>query len=221
MYMDLDTKVICWDLDDTLGFFRTTYLGIRRGIRETLQNLSDKGFIQYITSASHEEYIEGAVERAGLTQYFEGLFGPRYLQGEGGLGKRYRPIANRHNFSDEQASSSMIVIGNGGILDAPADIGGVVFIHDPNGPYTPSEVLEQSIHRLLEAGNNDFNAGFVALHGKSLDLVDGIKLKLDYKPNYTQPDIVVPTVSVEVDGKLYREHRSLGLETIEPNRQLN
>ena len=232
--MDLDTKVICWDLDNTLGEFSDILsemsieremgrhvnpfasVSLRKGIRETLEILSQKGFVHYVTSNNPIEYINKAVERAGLKSYFKDTFAYDPVK-HAGFGKLYRQVAERHNFNDEDARARMVIIGDAS-QDQPADLSGVVFLHDPSGPYTPSEVLQQAIYRLLEAGNNNFNAGFDALHGNSLSLSDGINLRFDYKLNPVSPGIIVPTVTIDIDKGVYFQLRRSGLDLISPRK---
>src|SRR3989338_5648359 len=166
-YMDLDTKLICWDLDGTLGSFETVMhevfiekeegeqvkpfasVSIRKGLKEILENLSQKGFIHYITSNNPMEYITKALDRSNLRHYFQDIFAYDLSKTEE-FGKNYKQVAERHNFSDEDARARMVVIGNHS-QDQPADLSGVVFVRDSRGPYTPSEVLQYAVYRLLEA----------------------------------------------------------------------
>ncbi len=212
-----DKKVICWDLDETLGHFRRIGyklmgqkvpqfeqpISLRYGLTDLLSSLSSKGYQHFVTTSARSGYAEEVLRRTGLAGYFTGVLGKEVICSEefisdGGFGKLYRPVAKIVGFSDEQAASDMIVIGNAP-GDQPADISGLVFIQDRNSVNNDSVVASLILERLNELGKNNFNNGFAEMYRqakieqetvgdysferRTYEAGKGIKVNLDYETN--------------------------------------
>jgi hypothetical protein len=158
--------VICWDLDHTLGNFTPLILdqaapsGVRPGISDVLERLARQGVQHVLTTAGSRRYASSVLERTGLQHRIPRIFSGDEI--DAGSGKRYRPVAQAFGLTDLDAVRHMVAIGDL-IYDQPADIDGLVFVHQPAGYRTDAVVLEDLLARLLAAGNGDVQAGFVAL----------------------------------------------------------
>lgn len=171
-------KVICWDLDETLGSFRRIGyelagknipdlekpISLRSGITELLSQLSSEGFLHFVTTSGTSDYAKEALRRTGLIGHFQEVFGRDVVStdDEGTEyyeGKLYRPVADHIGLSDEQALSNMIVIGDAA-GDKPLDLDGLVFVEHRNCHYTDSSVTYRILKKLEELGNGNFKKGF-------------------------------------------------------------
>lgn len=187
-------KVICWDLDETLGEFRQvayemasdalagtkdgeyfkqlaqeTPLGIRAGLKELLVELSKEGYVHFVNTAGRTEYAVEALQKTNLTPFFQGVYGIESTGPEnltGGFGKLFHPIARYMNYTDEQAIQNMVVMGDGD-GDTPVDINGLVTIIDRYGPYHDTPITRTALNALQELGEGNFDAGFKNLHTQS------------------------------------------------------
>lgn len=173
------SKAICWDMEGTLGEFSDIALevlgdklipkeqilvpekvGVRYGQRELLERLSLQGFEHFVTTSACAEYANEALRRYDLLKYFEKVFDCDAVQHL--RGKKYRPVTEVMGFSDSDASSNMVVIGNNDI-DQPADIEGLVFINQSHCLNYDAIVTEKILRHLLKKGNDDFKKGFDVL----------------------------------------------------------
>lgn len=197
---------ICWDLDHTLvGVFpalgRANELVVRPGIAATLEQLARRGYRHYVTTGGTRAYAERVLAATGLRQRFTGIFEGAEI--DAGAGKRYRPVARSLGLTDAESSQRLIAIGDL-VYDQPADIGGMVFIHQPNGFRTESSVVEGVIGMLEQAGSGDLLTGFqtcLALAEQGAPwLPAGVTLRLELRnPHHPRPwprlaDIMIPTV---------------------------
>ena len=164
-------RVICWDLDETLGFFRDIvsvrnketfpdpddiYV-LRLDILKTLNRFMDKGYRHVVTSSAKLRYTEGIIEAVCLDTYFDCIFGRNDLV-EGIWGKKYAPAADFFGIDEIDAGSNMLVIANLA-SDEPTDLD-IVFLHDERELEASALVYETIAEALWSAGENDFRRGF-------------------------------------------------------------
>ncbi|HVA91571.1 MAG TPA: HAD family hydrolase [Chloroflexota bacterium] len=216
--------IICWDLDHTLGNFTSLILdrgatsGIRHGISGVLERLAQLGVQHVLTTTGSRLYASSVLERTGLRHRIPRIFSGDEI--DAGSGKRYRPVAQAFGLTDLDAVRRMVVIGDL-IYDQPADIDGLVFVHQPAGYCTEAVVLEDLLARLLAAGSGDVQAGFVTLHtqmGAPLPLPDGCRATMQWRnPHASGPvprlaaNLRIPLITIEfTDTPRYGDDTALG-----------
>jgi hypothetical protein len=180
-----ETKVICWDLDETLGFFRNivsvrskerypnpedTYT-LRKDIIKTLHQMSKKGYHHIITSSAKLHYTEGIIEAVCLDAYFDHILG-RIDVTDGMWGKKYAPAAQLYQMNEGDAVSNMLVIANMP-SDEPIDLG-IVFLHDQRPLEESALVYETIAESLWSTGEGSFRKGFDTFFkaGKKISCLD-------------------------------------------------
>lgn len=185
--------VICWDLDETLGYFRPIAeemierfkeeqrgfagrLGdriaglfgkqaqeenpagevvVREGIGDVLRALKAEGFRQVVTTGSFEEYGRLGLEKVGLLDVFEDVFGRERVWD--GHGKIYQPVIDKYGVDPDQ----LLIVGDSFKRDRSSDHHGVVLICQPEGLSEPAAPLLTVIRAL--AASETFGAGFERL----------------------------------------------------------
>jgi beta-phosphoglucomutase-like phosphatase (HAD superfamily) len=186
--------VICWDLDETLGYFRpvaedlmarlraeqrglVVRLGerilrlvrreeeaapnpagevrLREGIREVLSSLRADGFRQVVTTGSFEAYARLGLERTGLLEFFDDVYGRERVWD--GWGKVYQPVLDAYGLPPAE----IVIVGDSFKRDRAADHQQVVLICQPEGLDEPAGPLLPLIRRLGEGGS--FAQGFERL----------------------------------------------------------
>jgi hypothetical protein len=214
-------RVICWDLDETLGFFRNiisvrnrerypnpddTYT-LRKDIIRALHQMTQKGYHHVITSSAKLHYTEGIVEAVCLDAYFAHVLGRRDVT-DGIWGKKYLPAADLYQLDEDDACSNMFVIANMA-SDEPIDIG-VVFLHDQRPLEESALVYETMADTLWSVGEGSFLRGFenlfkagrriTCLDGDfnfmlvSTRIADGITVDMGYKNSPRTEGLKVPTI---------------------------
>src|SRR3989344_7027171 len=163
-------KVLCWDLDDTLGTFdavayekdRSYDLFVKPpikvvyGMKDLLKTLSSLGYVNFVATNSVRSYAEEALNRAGIREYFSQIFDR--FQVRDFYGKIYGPVLRRVDFSDEDARRNMVIIGNNP-TDQPVDIDGIVFIQDDSYVNFDAAITGKLIDELGRCQNGNFNEG--------------------------------------------------------------
>lgn len=164
-------RVICWDLDETLGFFRNivsvrdkqnspdpddSYV-LRTDILPTLNRFMDKGYRHVVTSSAKLRYTEGMIHAVCLDAYFDWIFGRKDVT-DGIWGKKYAPAADFFKMNEHEARSNMLTIANLG-SDEPTDLD-IVFIHDERELEASASVYETIAETLWTMGDNNFRRGF-------------------------------------------------------------
>jgi hypothetical protein len=214
-------RIICWDLDETLGFFRDIMsvrkkLGfpdpddsyvLRTDIVKTLNRMLDKGYRHVVTSSAKLYYTKGIIEAVCLDAYFERIFGRKDVT-DGIWGKKYLPAAELYGLDEAEARSNMLVIANMA-GDEPVDLD-IVFLHDER-PLEESALAYFTIaERLWELGECSFKRGFDELFetgrritslDKDFDFVlasanipSGITIDMGYKNSPCTEGLRVPVV---------------------------
>jgi hypothetical protein len=183
-------KIMCWDMDETLGHFRPLayeILGeevpnfldpttLRHGIKQTLETLAQKGFVHYVTTSAPENIARNALTRTGISGSFEDVLGRDLVMGELWVrqdgysstigGKNYSEVAQKQGLTPEQASSQMITIGDRQ-TDRPLDLEGVVFLEQGACYHYDSAIVEQVVDELLRRGAGDIRKGFDSIYRDS------------------------------------------------------
>lgn len=164
----MENKYFCWDLDETLGFFEPvmyTFFGenkpdhvpdisLRPGILELLSSIKLKNYQNFITTAAGSGYAKEALKQTNIRHFFEEVF-----YNSIGHAKRYTPVIEYLGIDVNQARESLIVIGDKA-TDIPADVDGLVFIHQEEGYRFHADAIESLISELLSRGDGKFNTGF-------------------------------------------------------------
>lgn len=218
-------KVICWDLDETLGSFRRIGyelagvnvpqferpVSLKHGIIELLSDLSSQGYLHFVTTAGSFDYANEALKRTGLINQFQKVFGRDDISTE--IGKQYRPVIKNLNLSDEEAVSNVIIIGDSP-KDKPIDLDGLVFVEHTYCLYTDSSVTAMILKKLNELGNNNFKRGFEKMYEnakieneefggykfeqRKYDINNDIKLEVKYSFNdffKNNEEKTIPTIT--------------------------
>ncbi|MBI4832032.1 MAG: hypothetical protein HY801_10875 [Candidatus Lindowbacteria bacterium] len=178
-------KIICWDLDETLGSFRNlisvrsgiAYPGpddsyiLRKDIIKTLNRLLNKGYRHVVTSSAKLDYSQKVLQAVCLDAYFDHVFG-RDKVTDGMWGKKYIPAAELYRLDQTEASEQMLVIANMP-SDEPVDAG-IVFIRDQRILDESALIYETIADSLWTRGDGSFKRGFDVLFesGRSTTCLD-------------------------------------------------
>jgi hypothetical protein len=194
-------RVICWDLDDTLGTFRKVILpdweqplALRYGIKELLHDFSEKsGYVHFVTTSGTVDYASKALRRTGIRKFFRDVFGRETVSRE--TGKIYKPVADVLEFSEEAMRANMIAVGDAP-GDQPVDIDMVFLDLGSGGIEMDALVIREILTTVLDKGNGHFKNGFEKLYleaipmspnekpeyqHKTYDLGNGITFELEYR----------------------------------------
>src|SRR5512135_1271442 len=151
------SRVICWDLDETLGRFRPPEgngphrnRGLTRGIRTILEEHLDSGCRHVVTTAAEASYAATTLDEFGITRYFDGIF-DRSIICDGRFNKSYLSVASRFGVPPEEAPDRIIVVGNLA-KDAPAD-SDIVFLYHPNAIDYEAGVLNDTLRYMESFGS--------------------------------------------------------------------
>lgn len=214
-------KIVCWDLDETLGFFRNiisirdkqtfpdpddSYL-LRTDIIKTLNRMIGHGYRHVVTSSAKLRYTEGIIRAVCLDAYFERIFGRKDVT-DGIWGKKYAPAADFFELSESEARSNMLTIANMS-SDEPIDLD-IVFVHDERSLEESALVYETIAETLWTLGKNNFRRGFDKLFetgtrttclDKDFDfmlvssvLAPGIVVDMGYKRSPCTEGLTVPII---------------------------
>ena len=219
----VEIRVVCWDLDETLGSFRNIVSArskgrgnfpnpedsytLRKDLIKTLNRMMNKGYHHVITSSAKLEYSEKVLQAVCLDAYFDYVFGRQNVT-DGMWGKKYMPAAAPFHLNEEEACSRMLVIANMD-SDEPIDVG-LVFVHDQRGLEESAFDYETIAETLWARGEGSFKRGFDAFFesGKrvtcldqefdftlvSTQITDGIAVELGYKNSPCTAGLKIPTL---------------------------
>lgn len=146
-------KVICWDLDGTLGeFSRLSNSWGRFWVRESIPELIDfcaqHRVSQVLTTNATKRYAELALKKSGLAPYFSKIFSQKEVMAWNG--KKYQPVL------DCFPQAELLIIGDR-IQDKPLDVP-AVFLWDTTSPEMPADVLKELLIGFLKAPSYQENA---------------------------------------------------------------
>ncbi|MEW6036478.1 MAG: HAD family hydrolase [Candidatus Micrarchaeota archaeon] len=176
-------RYICWDLDETLGYFRPGKKSEPlKGLKPLLERLQGEGMRHVVTTASPRIYAEAALRRTGLRGYIDAIF-PDEVVVPKNVHKRYLPVAKSLGIDRYYAPDRMLVIGNDvmGGRDAPEDLP-LVTILFPDAIKYHASVLGTLIVALSE--HKSFWWSFETLLSKARDrrsngIFQGGELEID------------------------------------------
>lgn len=156
-------RVICWDLDETIGFFRDyREMHVMRGIGPLLDRMSCSGARHVVTTAASREHAEYALGYFSLTRHFEGIFARDSIC-DADFNKFYAPVAESLGIAPDEAEHRILVIGNLP-RDSPADLDIVFFFHPQGFRYDQS--IPESVLSLLSQHPDSWSDAFnLALSG--------------------------------------------------------
>ncbi len=214
-------KIICWDLDETLGYFRDinsvrdklafpesedSYV-FRADIIKTLNRMIDKGYRHIVASSAKLHYTEGIIRAVCLDTYFDRIFGRKDVT-DGMWGKKYFPAAEFFQLNETEARSNMLTIANSA-SDEPIDID-IVFVHDERPLEESALVYEMIAEALWTLGDGSFRRGFDVLFEKgaritcldkdfdfmlvSAEAPPGIAMDMGYKNSPCTEGLTIPII---------------------------
>jgi hypothetical protein len=203
--------VVCWDFDETLGYFRPLEFGffgmpapsaipparLKPGIAALLDSLRD--FTHVVTTAAVGEYARRVLRDHGLLKYFSVVLG-REDGVCAGDGKDYGLVGKRFGIAEDDLRSRLVIVGNDAERDADCRCRQVVMIHDARMMDLPAAPLATVLRGLVREGDGDIKRGFDAYFDRSggapLVLQDDLKLKLEYWGSYAEKRVhpVVSTI---------------------------
>ncbi len=165
------TRYICWDLDETLGFFRPGKKSeFMKGLPSLLEELQKRGVRNLITTASPSLYATLALKRTGTGHLFDAVFGCETVCPDNRY-KRYGPVADSLGIRRHDAIDRMLVVGNAD-RDSSADLDLVTVIY-PDAIKNDASVVAAVLGRLME--HDSWWYGFeMMLNGVSAPRNNGI-----------------------------------------------
>jgi hypothetical protein len=141
-------KYICWDMDETLGFFRPGKKSeFMKGLPALLEELQGKGVRHVITTASPLLYAKLALERTSAGHLFDAVFASEVVCSDNRY-KRYGPVADRLGISRYDALNRLLVIGNAD-RDSSADLDLVTIIY-PDAIKNDASVVAAVLGKLMQ-----------------------------------------------------------------------
>ncbi len=157
----METKIVCWDLDGTIGKFDALEsshgeLWVREGIPQLLEKCQcEYNVTNVLTTNANRTYADLALSETGLQKFFDNVYdGSQIMDLEG---KRYSLVFNHYELNQRQYAQSALVIGNS-VKDLPSDCKGVISILD----FTKSgqvDCLDYIITKLV-SNRNEFYKNF-------------------------------------------------------------
>ena len=217
-------KYACWDLDRTLGNFENTErhqtrygrsvatgFSIKTGIKELLNELSERSFTHYVTTSATMEYAIDALNSSGLEKYFRGVF-DRHDVAMYDHGKCYKPVIKDIGIDEGMAPGRMIVIGDLP-SDIPIDVNDMVFIEYAGCWKAHSSIIKDIIDTILKESRGSFSYGFKKLYDMAdkktgrrfINLPDGTYFELEYRESTNDGKTFnVPTItSIETPKRIF------------------
>jgi hypothetical protein len=171
--------VVCWDFDETLGYFRPhefAWAGqpkpaslppprLKPGIAQLLESLS--GFTHVVTTAAVREYARDVLRQYDLLRHFAAVFGRE----DGMWPKNYGVVARHFGTTDRQ----MIIVGNDA---SDADCRGrqIILVYDSYA--RPAEPLRALLPFLLD--QDEFRFQDRHLEGFSFEIWGNYAAKRTY-----------------------------------------
>lgn len=181
MANEVAPKIVCWDLDNTLGHFygygnqmdglpsteTDRVIELRYGIKELLQEFSpENGFKHVITTSGRADYADLALTKTGIRGHFSQIFDRKDVTLPNESGKQYFYPALDFVHPYEAYPDRMIAIGDSG-GDMPTDTTDLVFILVDDYIRHDALVIREILTALLEEGEGSFKRGFDKLFEKA------------------------------------------------------
>ena len=193
--------VVCWDFDETLGYFRPLefkFLGIeppiplppvrlKPGIRDLLQSLRE--FTHVVTTAALGLYAREVLHTQGLLDCFAEVIGREsgIFRGDA---KDYQVVGERFGIPEAELSRRLVIVGNDSERDIDLRCRRIVMVFDEALVDHPSAPLGVVLRRLLREGAGDLKSGFDRLLDAGRSHTDeGVKFGLDYWGSFTDDRI--------------------------------
>jgi len=175
--------VVCWDLDETLGYFRPhefAWAGqpkpaamppprLKPGIAALLESLGE--FTHVVTTAALREYARDVLRAHDLLRHFAAVFGRE----DGMWPKDYGVVAKYFGIAD--LPRHMLIIGDDA-SDADCQARPIVFIYDPHGHNRPAESLRTLLGTLVQNGEVRFDG--CSVEGYSFEYWGNYEAKRTY-----------------------------------------
>jgi hypothetical protein len=198
--MPRDAPIVCWDFDETLGYFRPlefAYIceaapvsmppvALKPGIAELLAGLTE--FVHVVTTAAIAEYARGVLADRGLLPYFADVLGREHGVFPGD-GKDYRVVGERFGVPEAALPERLVIVGNDAKRDADLLGRPILLIHDERMSDQPAEPLGTVLRALAREGAGSWRSGFERLHERAggtstasaeLVLEERVRLRVDY-----------------------------------------
>jgi hypothetical protein len=198
--MPREAPIICWDFDETLGYFRPlefAFIGetapasmprasLKPGIAELLAAFGD--FVHVVTTAAIAEYARGVLADRGLLQYFADVLGREHGMFPGD-GKDYRVVGERFGVPEAALPERLVIVGNDAERDPDLRGRPILMIHDERMSDEPAEPLGIVLRALANEGSGSWCRGFERLHEKAggaramspqLVLEERVRFRIDY-----------------------------------------
>ena len=190
--------VVCWDFDETLGYFRPLEFGflgmpapaamrparLKPGIEALLDSLRD--FTHVVTTAAIAEYARGVLRDHGLLEYFSVVLGREdgICAGEG---KDYGLVGERFGVAEDALRRHLVIVGNDAERDPDFRFRQVVMIHDVRMMDLPSAPLATVLRGLVREGSGDIKRGFDRFFECRASPLEGnVKLQAEYMGSYAE-----------------------------------
>jgi len=198
--------VVCWDFDETLGYFRPLEFGflgmpvpaamrparLKPGIEALLDSLRE--FTHVVTTAALGEYARRVLRDHGLLEYFSAVLGREdgICAGEG---KDYGRVGERFGIAEDDLRRRLVIVGNDAERDPDFRCRQVVMLHDARMMDLPAAPLATALRGLAREGDGDIKRGFDRFFEcKAFPLEGNLKLKAEYWGSYAE-NRVHPVVS--------------------------
>jgi hypothetical protein len=156
--------VIVWDLDGTIGDFEALHqqgecstpivVRVRPHLAETLQTLSDEGFVHTLLTRASPLYAEVALRATGLRPFFARVEG----QGQRDKGDA-AGLAKELGLPEEELPHRMIFVGDLPVFDEPQDAR-VLFHLEPCFLERSASEFQRLVLHLRELGGGSLRQGF-------------------------------------------------------------
>jgi hypothetical protein len=192
--------IICWDFDETLGYFRPLefrFLGeesppgmpaprLKPDVRGLILSLRE--FAHVVTTAAVRDYAREVLQEHALLDLFAAVIGREdgMLRGDG---KDYGVVGERFGLAEEALSRQLLIVGNDAKRDPEFGFRQIVMVFDDQMLDQPAAPVAAAARNLLTAGEGDIKRGFDRLleragAGKPVILDREVTFQLDYWGSY-------------------------------------
>jgi len=196
-------RLICWDLDETLGYFRRAeydflealfrkkkwcrkpewfrkidpeklgQVTLTQNIKETLANLQEMGFVHVLTTGALDGYVPYLLERTGLSGFLDRTFTKKDVWDM--FGKKYLPVLDA--YADRVERENVMIVGNDYSKDRPSDYLDIVMVYEMDCCKKDSLWLLPVFQALIREGPT-IRQAFNSLYEKATHNLTGSELDL-------------------------------------------